>query len=234
MTLSSRAIRKKSTQKVVFDTTKKKDKNMDAILEFIGKIPPIIPQIVGITGTVLYILCFQMKHRIGIIAMNATSRILFVIQYCLLGAFAGAILDILGITAAFVAAKKEKGFVRRHIKLVFALTVTVILAGGALSIVLALKAAKDAITPFAVILSILPTVGVLLHSSAFFLTEEKKIRILSLVGSPFWFVYNTASKAYGSSVGDVLSMVSIISAMIRYKRYEKSASEEGKTEEISS
>ena len=197
---------------------------MDAIYEFLAKIPPIIPQIIGITGTVLYILCFQLKHRIGIILMNATSRLLFVIQYCLLGAFAGAILDILGITAAFVATKKDKEFFKKHAILIFALTVAVILAGGIFSIVLAFKA-METVTPWAIILSILPTVGVLLHSSAFFLTEERKIRLLSLAGSPFWFVYNTASKAYGSSVGDVLSMASIISAMIRYKKQEKNEKE---------
>ena len=197
---------------------------MDAIYEFLAKIPPIIPQIIGITGTVLYILCFQLKHRIGIILMNATSRLLFVIQYCLLGAFAGAILDILGITAAFVATKKDKEFFKKHAILIFTLTVAVILAGGIFSIALAFKA-METVTPWAIILSILPTVGVLLHSSAFFLTEERKIRLLSLAGSPFWFVYNTASKAYGSSVGDVLSMASIISAMIRYKKQEKTEKE---------
>jgi len=197
---------------------------MQAILELIAKIPPIIPQIVGITGTVLYILCFQMKHRLGIILVNATSRVLFVIQYCLLGAFSGAILDILGITAAFVATKKDKPFFKRHALLIFILTVAVIVAGGVLSMVLTLKSVET-VTAWIVILNILPTIGVLLHSSAFFLSEERKIRILSLVGSPFWFVYNTASKAYGSSVGDVLSMASIISAMIRYRKKEKSQEE---------
>jgi glucan phosphoethanolaminetransferase (alkaline phosphatase superfamily) len=201
---------------------------MDSIYEFLAKIPPIIPQIIGITGTVLYILCFQLKHRIGIILMNATSRLLFVIQYCLLGAFAGAILDILGITAAFVATKKDKEFFKKHALLIFTLTVAVILAGGIFSIVLAFKA-METVTPWAIILSILPTVGVLLHSSAFFLTEERKIRLLSLAGSPFWFVYNTASKAYGSSVGDVLSMASIISAMIRYKKQEKAKKRHNKS-----
>lgn len=99
-----------------------------------------------------------------------------------------------------------------------------IVTGGVLSIVLAFKA-METVTPWAIILSILPTVSILLHSSAFFLSEERKIRILSLVGSPFWFVYYTASKAYGSPVGDVLSMASIISAMIRYKK------KDNKTEE---
>ena len=194
---------------------------MDALYELLDKIPPIIPQIVGITGTVLYILCFQLKHRLGIILMNAASRVLFVIQYCLLGAFAGAILDILGITAAFVATKKDKEFFKKHSILIFLLTVAVIIAGGALSVILAFKATTEAVTPWAIILSILPSVGVLLHSSAFFLSEERKIRILSFLGSPFWFVYNFASKAYGSCIGDSLSMVSIVSAMIRYRKNEK-------------
>ena len=201
---------------------------MNAIYEFLEKIPPIIPQIVGITGTILYILCFQLKHRIGIIAMNATSRVLFVIQYCLLGAFAGAILDILGITAAFIAAKKDKEFLKKHAMLVFSFTVAVILAGGILSIVLAMKATAD-IPAWIIILNILPTVGVLLHSSAFFLSEEKKIRILSFLGSPFWFVYNFASKAYGSCVGDALSMISIVSAMIRYEKQKSTQEENLKT-----
>ena len=198
---------------------------MNAIYEIIAKIPPIIPQIVGISGTVLYILCFQLKDRLGIILMNAASRVLFVIQYCLLGAFAGAILDILGITAAFVATKKDKEFFKKHSRIIFLLTVAVIIAGGALSVVLAFKASLAAVTPWAIILSILPSVGVLLHSTAFFLSEERKIRILSFLGSPFWLVYNLASKAYGSAVGDTLSMVSIVSAMIRYKKQEKSSAE---------
>lgn len=53
--------------------------------------------------------------------------------------------------------------------LIFALTVAVIVAGGVLSIVLAFKS-METVTPWAIILSILPTVGVLLHSSAFFLS----------------------------------------------------------------
>lgn len=186
---------------------------MDAILEFIAKIPPVIPQIVGITGTVLYILCFQLKHRIGIILMNATSRVLFVVQYCLLGAFEGAIFDVLGIIISFIATKKDKGFIKKY-------TVPIIIASNALIIAAGVFCYVD-------FLSIFPVIGVMLHTSAFFLTDEKKIRRLSLAGSPFWFVYNTASKAYGSSVGDVLSMVSIISAMVRYRKMSASIASEG-------
>ena len=66
--------------------------------------------------------------------------------------------------------------------------------------------------------SLMPIVGVLLHTGAFWLTDERHIRRLSLAGSPFWFVYNLYSRAYGSAVGDILTMISILVAMARYRR----------------
>ena len=62
--------------------------------------------------------------------------------------------------------------------------------------------------------------GVLLHTSAFWINSEKIIRRISLLGSPFWFIYNFFSRAYGSAVGDILTMCSIIIAMIRHRNEE--------------
>ncbi|MBQ9112739.1 MAG: YgjV family protein [Clostridia bacterium] len=67
-------------------------------------------------------------------------------------------------------------------------------------------------------IDLLPIAGVLLHTGAFWITNEKMIRRVSLAGSPFWLVYNFVSRAYGSAVGDILTMVSIIVAMIRYRK----------------
>ena len=59
-------------------------------------------------------------------------------------------------------------------------------------------------------------IGVILHTTAFWITEEKTIRKISFLGSPFWLVYNLASRAYGSAIGDMLTMVSIGVAIYRY------------------
>ena len=53
------------------------------------------------------------------------------------------------------------------------------------------------------------------------MTDEKVIRRVSLLGSPFWFAYNFLSRAYGSAVGDLLTIGSIIVAMIKYKDFKK-------------
>lgn len=66
------------------------------------------------------------------------------------------------------------------------------------------------------IFSLFPIAGVLLHTSAFWLEKEKYIRIVSLLGSPFWLVFNITSGAYGSAIGDTLSIVSILIAIYRY------------------
>lgn len=71
------------------------------------------------------------------------------------------------------------------------------------------------------VLDIMPIIGVMFQINAFWFDKEKHIRILSLSGSPFWLVYNLYNKAYGSAVGDLLSMASIIIAMIRYKKGKK-------------
>ena len=69
-------------------------------------------------------------------------------------------------------------------------------------------------------LDLLPIAGVLLHTGAFWLTNEKIIRRVSLIGSPFWFVYNFVSRAYGSALGDLLTMCSIVIAMIKFRNRE--------------
>ena len=66
------------------------------------------------------------------------------------------------------------------------------------------------------IFSLFSVAGVILHTSAFWIKDEKKIRRLSLAGSPCWLVYNIANYAYGSALGDVLSIVSICIAIFRY------------------
>ena len=153
----------------------------------------------------------KQKKRKNIILLNAISRGLYILQYLLLGAFSGAVLDILGSAASLIAGKRDTPFIKRHIRLVFILTNASIVCIGAAIAILNRSA-----------LDLLPIFGVLLHTGAFWLTRERIIRIVSLVGSPFWLAYNLASRAYGSALGDLLTMGSIVIALIKYRRSEKS------------
>ena len=168
--------------------------------------PPIIPQIIGLFAVITFLLSYQQKKRQNIIIVNVISRCLYILQYILLGAFSGAVLDILGALSSVIAGKKDTEFIKKHKKLIIALvTIAMVVAG--VTIALINKSYLD----------LFSLTGVLLHTSAFWITNEKIIRRVSLLGSPFWFVYNLLSRAYGSAIGDILTICSIIIAMIRHR-----------------
>ena len=128
----------------------------------------------------------------------------------LLSAFEGAVLDIAGIISSVLAQKKDSGFIKRHIKIFFVVVNLVIIAMG-------LSLYKN-------LYSLLPIIGVLFHTSAFWIDDEKIIRRVSLIGCPFWLIYNCVSGAYGSCVGDVLSIMSLVISIVRYD-FKKSCGE---------
>lgn len=170
---------------------------------------PVIPQIIGLAAVATFLLSYQQKTRQKIIAFNVVSRCLYILQYLLLGAFSGAILDVLGAISSFVAGKKHTSFVKKHLTLVIVL-ITALILGAGIAISLINRSYLD----------LFSLTGVLLHTSAFWLNREKVIRWVSLAGCPFWFIYNFTSQAYGSAVGDLLTMGSIVIAMIRHRKQE--------------
>ncbi len=169
----------------------------------------LIAQDVGLIAVITYLLSYQQKKRKNIIALNATSKVFFIVQYILLGAFEGAVLDVLGTVSSVAAQNKDRGFIKKHLKIIVFMLNAIILFAGLLL--------------YENIFSLFPIAGVILLTSAFWISDEKKIRLVSFIGCPFWLVYNLASQAYGSAAGDLLKMLSIGIAIYRYdikpKRY---------------
>ena len=168
--------------------------------------PPIIPQIVGILAVIAFMLSYIQKKRITIIIVNATASALYVLQYILLGAFAGAVHDVFGGIITVIAARKQTSFVKKHFKAIFFSINSLVIAVGIIIAVIN-KSLFD----------LLPIFGVLFQNNAFFLTKENNIRIVSLIGGPFWLIYNILSNAYGAILGSILSMCFIIAGLIKYR-----------------
>ena len=162
----------------------------------------LIAHAVGLFAVVTFLLSYQQKKRKNIIVWNTVSRCLYIIQYIMLGAFEGAVLDILGAVSSVAAQRKNNKFIARHTKTVIILINLIIIGAGLLL--------------YENVFSLFPVAGVVLHTSAFWINEEKTIRKVSFSGSPFWLVYNLASRAYGSAIGDILTMVSLGTAIYRY------------------
>lgn len=162
----------------------------------------IIAQIVGILAVASYLLSYQLKKRKHIIAINATSSFLYVLQYILLGALEGAAIDVLSAVGAVTAHNKDKKFIAKHLTLVIIILNLLFLIAG--------------LSLYQNIFSLFPIVGAILQTSAFWMTSEKRIRQVSFLGTPFWLAYNLACQAYGSAIGSVLCIISIGTAIYRY------------------
>ena len=166
-----------------------------------------IALIVGLAAVALFLLSYQFSRRKAIIACNVLSRVLYVLQYLLLGAFEGAVMDLSAIPSSVLAARKHLPFVSKHRWLV--------LAGvNAFIIVLGILVWQDW-------LSWVPVVGVLLETNALWMSREKHIRWFSLAALPFWLFYNLRCGAYSSALGNILVIGSIVMAIIRYDVKEK-------------
>ena len=176
----------------------------------------IVSQVIGFLAVASFLLSYQLKKRKDIILCNILSRCLYILQYILLGAFEGAVLDVMGAISSVIAAKKHLPFIKKHTRIFVVCMDLIIVAAGLLLYV----------NPF----SLLPIAGVLLHTTAFWINDEKMIRRVSLLGSPFWMIYNFSCLAYGSAVGDFLTMVSIVIAMIKYRNQKNNSEESAEVE----
>lgn len=162
----------------------------------------LFAQIVGVLAVATLLLSYQQKKRKNIILWNITARTLYIIQYVVLGAFEGVALDIMGALSSVVAQKKDSNVIKKYLFLVIAVLNLLIVAVGLLL--------------YKNIFSLFPIAGVIFQTSALWMSKEKYIRLVSFLGTPFWLVYNLSSLAYGSAIGDVLTLVSIGTAIYRF------------------
>ncbi len=111
-------------------------------------------------------------------------------------------MDILGTVSSVLAQSKDKGLIKKYQRLVFVL-INLVMVGAGIGL------AKN-------LLSYCALAGVMLHTIAFWITNEKTIRRVSFLGSPFWLIFKFFSQAYGPALGDLLTMISIGIAIYRY------------------
>ena len=185
----------------------------------------VIAQMIGIVAMVFNILSYQQKKHRTAIAFQFIGSALFGINYLLINAYMGALLNLIGVIRAIVFMYKDKlkadhilwliGFIVAYLGC-YVLTFTVI---G---------------TPFAgwnPILEILPVIGMVATTVSYRFKEAKAIRYFGFISSPAWLTYNIACGSIGAICCEVLALISIISGILRLDRKRKTntaSTDEGK------
>lgn len=170
----------------------------------------ILATAIGAIAAVIFVASYQCKNRQWILLLGAISRVLFIVQYILLGAFSGAVLDLIAIVAAFLAGRKNHPIIKKLFIPLVVLTHLSILA--------------TSIWLYKSIFDIFVLLAATFCIAALWFSRERAIRLVSLCGSPCWLVYNIASMAYFSAVSDTFAILSLLIAIWRYDIRKKSPS----------
>ena len=166
----------------------------------------IVSQIIGLAAVGLYLLSYKLKKRKQIVWVTCISNALYVLQYVLLGAFSGAVMDFMSTVSSFLATKKNSPCFKRHGRLIVISNLAVITAVGLVSAVLQ----QD-------LIELLPIAGALFQTGGLWFDDEQTIRKFGLCSAPFWLIYNFISQAYGAALGSVIAIISILIAMARFR-----------------
>ncbi len=172
----------------------------------------IIAQIIGIIAMLLNILSYQCKRQKGVIALQMFGGALFAVNFLLLGAAVGGILNILATVRAIVFLFKDKlktdrlpwfiGFVFSYVA-VYILNFTLF--------------GKEPTAEY-LLLEVLPVIGMVALNVGFRLKNASDIRKCGLVSSPAWLIYNIAVGSWGAIICEILTLGSIFIGMLRHDK----------------
>lgn len=171
-----------------------------------------IAQAVGIVAMVFNIFSYQQKKASGIIACQLFGALFFSVSYFMLGAYIGAILNIVGVARALLFLKRDKFRTDNIPWLVFFCALYV----G--SYILNFTLFGQELVFKNLVIECLPVIGMVSTNLAFRFNSAKIIRRFGLVSSCSWLIYNIIATAIGATLCEVFSIVSIFVAMVRLDR----------------
>lgn len=176
------------------------------------EIKDIIAQGIGILAMVFNILSYQGKKQKTVIALQLIGGALFAVNFWMIGAKIGGILNVIAVIRAVLFLFKDKvkadsifwliGFILSYIA-VYVLTFTVF---------------GTELTPWHLVRELLPVVGMTALSVGFRLKDAAGIRKCGLISSPAWLIYNIAVGSWGAIVCESLTLISIVVGMFRHDK----------------
>ena len=178
----------------------------------------IVAQIFGIIGMIFNLLVFQQKTHRGVTMCQFFAAATFAVNYLMLGAFVGGILNLVGTLRAAVFYFKEK----THANHIAWLIIFILAFASSYPLTFFVFGTEKILKNF--IIEILPVVAMIIITVSLRLGSAKAVRFLGLFSSPMWLVYNIFSGSVGAIASEILNLISMVVGIIRLdiKRNKKS------------
>lgn len=165
----------------------------------------IFIQLLGLIATLLVGLTYLKNSIVKMLWIQFSSSMIFILHYFLLGAVTGALLSLLVGIRCIIYLKCRKNYI-----IVASFMVIFGICG---------------IATWKNCYSILPTIGSVLFSVAFFVHNPKYVRFLSILPSCLWGAYGVLTGSWGGIATEIICLCSIAFGYIKhdYKNTEISA-----------
>ena len=170
----------------------------------------IIAQAIGIVAMLFVTLSYQSKQQKTIFALQLIGSILFVINFLMIGAIVGGLMNIIAIVRALVFLFKDKlkadrlpwliGFVASYIA-VYVLMFTLF--------------GKE-LTVYNLLIQLLPVIGMTACQIGIHLGHARTIRYLGYISSPSWLIYNIITFSIGAIICESINLISITVGILRF------------------
>ncbi len=173
-------------------------------------------QFVGVAALIVAFISFQQKSQKRIVFVQFLSSILFTIHFFMISAYVGALLNGIGILRAGVFMNKDRRWAQSKIWLwlfnFICIAAVILTCDGNLN----LTTWNISLSSPDFYISLLPMVGMILTTLAFWIEDPAKVRRISLPSSPCWMTYNLYHHSWAGACSDLFVMTSILIAMFRY------------------
>ena len=186
----------------------------------------ILVQTIGFIAIAMNIIAMQFNTHGLIMLFKSLGSFLFALQYLLLGALTGMIMDLIGVIRNFVFSYNVKKGKNNKWWIVLFSIITV--GAGITTIILSWKVTLSALTRWtnnadtifviAIIISILSVLAKLLSTIGYGFKSPHVIRMINLPTFAMWIIYNVIVLSVAGIVSDSMSIVSILIAEFRFKK----------------
>ena len=191
----------------------------------------IITQAIGFIAIFINIMAVQFNSHAKIVVMRTIGSFLFGVQYVMLSAYTGVVMEAIGWIRNLVFIYLVKKNVSTKPWIVFFSLVTVAL--GVTTIILSWNASIDAVgrwtsdlsfaTVLAVGISIISIIAKVLSTVAYGIDDAHKIRMLNIPTCSCWLVYNFVAFSLAGILNEIMTLCSVTVAEVRYSKTKKQA-----------
>lgn len=160
----------------------------------------ILSQILGILAIITFAIAPHQKNKKGVLIFQTIANILYALQYTLLYAFSAVIANGIDGIKNFIFYFYEKNEKKIPLKILWIYIIVIVILG---------------VITFNGAYTMIPIIVSLLYAYAVWQDNLTIYRIITIIGSIGWIIYNCIVGAYVSILGNSFQLLSAIIAIIR-------------------